>query len=1248
MAAANFSRDVLEMFYGPIEESQGLIAPIRPTIMGEFEIVRNNFDQWLRVWKMQATKNNKDLFKFFQKTKTSFINVCKNEVEALKSVKIQFSLLVKFHMTREEKVEEMEHYFNRMQPVIVNEHNMDTLSPLLNQFIHEVKGEIEAWSERGSGWVMDKIVKAFINVARYQPMRGGSYMELPAKLKNKKAVLNIQIRRDNECLRWAIRAALFPAPRGRNPMRTSSYPTEDGLNFTGIDFPTPVSQIGRLERQNQNLAINVFGWEDGRVIVHRISEKDGEIPRINLMLVKKDENSHYCLVKRLSALLYDQNRHNESKHFCERCLHGYKRRELLERHKPECKGLLKSPTRTEMPKEGENKMAFQNFYKQMKAPYVVYADFECIVKKIHTCEPDNKKSFTVKTEKQEPCGFSYVVVRSDGQTQGPYTYRGEDAVYVFLRYLQEHEKEMREDMANNRPLVMTNEDWQKYRNAAECHICSKSLYKDLYLDSMAVYDPDSGKYSGQSHRKCYHKAVNNRYVPREWRRPKDAIDQWIANTQETCLFCADPLLVPHFKDSVRDHDHMTGKYRGAAHNECNFKLKMNSKTMPIPVIFHNLKGYDGHLLMQAMARVQGEIKCIATNTEKYMSFSLGNLRFIDSLNFLLNSLEKVVDGCDEFPIMERMMPEENKRQLLLKKGVYPYEYMDSFERFGETQLPEKEKFYSSLYDEGITDEEYERAKQVWGTFGCRNLGDYHNLYVATDTLLLADVFENFRKVCQEKYGLDPAHYYSAPGLSWDALLKKTGVELELLTDLDMHLFIERGMRGGISMASKRYAKANNPLVEGYDPAQPTNYITYLDANNLYGWAMTQHLPKSGFHWKRVMPTEEQIMKMRPNSKKGWILEVDLEYPAYLHDAHNDYPLAPEKIKPQQMSEYQRRLMNGLNLAMPGTEKLVLTLEDKEKYVTHYRNLQFYLRQGMRLKKVHRVIKFDQEPSMAPYIMMNTEFRKQAKNNFETDFYKLMNNSVFGKTMENLRNRVDVKIVREWENDKIRKLLSSPSFDRFTIFGNDMAGIHMHKTKLVLNKPVYTGMTILENSKILMYDFFYNQMKARYGHKCGLVYTDTDSLILDIQTEDVYKDMQENSWMYDTSNYPKDSLLYSVENNKALGKMKDECGGRAIKEVVAVRPKMYSVEVGEKNVRKAKGVKKCVIEKEITHEHYKEALFERKQFLHKMKILRSEGHEMYGMRMNKISISPFDTKRWIADGGIHTAAYGHFRLAAAGY
>ena len=204
--------------------------------------------------------------------------------------------------------------------------------------------------------------------------------------------------------------------------------------------------------------------------------------------------------------------------------------------------------------------------------------------------------------------------------------------------------------------------------------------------------------------------VKGKYAPCEIRKTKDAIDKWITINQETCLFCAEPLLVSNFKDSVRDHDHMTGKYRGAAHNECNFKLKLNPKTMPIPVFFHNLKNYDGHLLMQAMARVRGEIKCIPRNTEKYISFSLGNLKFIDSFNFLLSSLENLVKGVDKFPIMKRRFPEENWQRLLMKKGIYPYEYMDSFERFSETRLPDKEKFYSSLSGKGIKDEEYAHAK----------------------------------------------------------------------------------------------------------------------------------------------------------------------------------------------------------------------------------------------------------------------------------------------------------------------------------------------------------------------------------------------------------------------------------------------------------------------------------------------------------------------------------------------------------
>ena len=655
-------------------------------------------------------------------------------------------------------------------------------------------------------------------------------------------------------------------------------------------------------------------------------------------------------------------------------------------------------------------------------------------------------------------------------------------------------------------------------------------------------------------------------------------DKWKAKEKTNCYLCEKPLLQKNYRDAVKDHCHLTGNYRGAAHNNCNLKLRINPKTDQIPVVFHNLRGYDAHHLMQAMANLQKEVKCVANNMEKYITFSVDGLRFIDSLNFLQGSLDSLVKATPK-EALKITSTISNGSDLLYKKGIYPYEYMDSFEKFSETSLPKKEDFYSKLNDEHITEDEYAHAKTVWETFKCKTLGD---LYVKTDVALLADVFENFRKLCLQQYGLDPAHYFTSPGLSWDALLKKTGVELELFTDLEMHMFVERGIRGGISMVSKRYAKANNPLVSDYNPSKPNSYIMYLDANNLYGWAMSKPLPKSGFKWKRVMPTEEEIMNKKENAKKGWILEVDLEYPAELHKEHNSYPLAPEKkiVKKENMSDYQKNLIKELDLKLPNSNKLLLTLEDKNDYVVHYENLKFYLKQGMKLKRVKRALEFEQECWMEPYIRMNTEFRKQAKNDFEKNFYKLMNNSVFGKTMENLRNRVDIKIVRSNEKDKIRKLVASPLYSRHVIFTNDLVGIDMHKSRLLLNKPVYTGMTILDKSKILMYDFFYNHLKKQYGEKCELLYTDTDSLLLKIETEDVYKDIKANENFYDTSDYPKEHPLHSTVNKKVLGKMKDECAGTPILEYVGLRSKMYSIMTEGESIKGIDKIKKDFPETEI--------------------------------------------------------------------
>ena len=268
----------------------------------------------------------------------------------------------------------------------------------------------------------------------------------------------------------------------------------------------------------------------------------------------------------------------------------------------------------------------------------------------------------------------------------------------------------------------------------------------------------------------------------------------------------------------------------------------------------------------------------------------------------------------------------------------------------------------------------------------KNLQYYHNLYNRVDVLLLADVFENFRDICIKNYDLDPAHYYTAPGLAWDAALKVTEVELELLSDMDMLLMVEKGIRGGVSMISNRYGKSNNKYMgDKFVASELSRYIAYLDANNLYGWAMSKLLPTHSFKWMKVSELETWELH-------SCILGVDLEYPRSLHDLHSDYPLAPEQIE-----------VNRIN-------KLIPNLWNKQKYVIHYENLKQYLSLGLKLTHIHRGIKFEESQWLEKYVTLNTELRAVARNEFEKDFFKLMNNSVFGKTMENIRNRVDIKLV----------------------------------------------------------------------------------------------------------------------------------------------------------------------------------------------------------------------------------------------
>ena len=404
--------------------------------------------------------------------------------------------------------------------------------------------------------------------------------------------------------------------------------------------------------------------------------------------------------------------------------------------------------------------------------------------------------------------------------------------------------------------------------------------------------------------------------------------------------------------------------------------------------------------------------------------------------------------------------------------------------------------------------------------------------------------------------------------------------------------------------------------------------------------MSQYLPTGGFRWLDEEEVNDlDVDNIPEDGSKGYILEVDLEYPEELHGAHGQYPLAPEKIlvTDDMLSSYSKRLKNKFDMGSSKVPKLTPNLMDKTKYVVHYRNLQLYLRLGLKLKKIHRVIEFNQAPWMKEYIDFNTLHRQNASNLFEKDFFKLMNNSVFGKTMENLRKRVDVKLVND---ERTRtKLVSQPYFKSMKIFNDHLVAIEMRKKNLTLNKPIYCGLTILDNSKVLMYGFHYNFIKARYGTQATLLFTDTDSLVYEIKTEDIYRDMFQHKELFDLSDYPTDCPFHDETNRKVQGKFKDETASVPIVEFVGLRSKMYPFKTDEHECKKAKGVKKSVVRK-MRHQDYLKTLEKQTRSLARIRAIRSTNHRVASCEISKIGLSSYDDKRYILPDGKATLAIGN--------
>ena len=1015
----------------------------------------------------------------------------------------------------------------------------------------------------GANLIIDKLD---IHIAKVNALTGSSYKPLPDKIKNKKAIINIQ-NNDNKCFLYSVLCGI-KCP-DKNAERVSNYTSRlNELKYKEEDIPMDLNKIMFFEKKN-NLKINVYGCDRGEVIPLYVStNKDrDDLQFIHLFYYDK----HYSYIKHFDRLFGQSGvRHLVCPYCCQFTTNSRDAQNSLENHMKCCV----AGQRVEMPTN--DFISFTHYSNINKCPIRIYADFETYngVSKI----PNSNNGNTIFNTQHKAASFKLLVVSDfhiDGYKQvhnyyiKEYMHKGIDADIKFIHLISLLEefllgKMQQQREANYNTKIMSAEDKRKHYSSTQCWIC-----------------------------KCCYTKENKKVI---------------------------------------HHNHDTGLYHSTICNNCNIQIK---DKWDIPVMFHNLN-YDKNVFFKSLVHMRDKIQnvsILADNSQSYKAFSINKMKFIDTMRFMNSSLAELIKNLPKDCMhLLRDLVDDDKFKYIKQKGYFPYEWFDCIDKlkFPITEL-KREHFDNQLTLSKLDDSEWEYIQELIVSNNMHTFEDFHDFYLHIDVNGLADVFESFRNTSLEYYKLEPCYYVGTPSYAWDAMLLKDNIKLELIKDIDMYLLLEEGIRGGQSVIFKKHSKANNKYLDDFDENQPSNYIVYLDANNLYGEAMSHKLPMNDFKWDDSMTYDKIMAYDEDKCDVGSILKVSLRYPEHLQDRHNDYPLAPEKLK------------------MGVSQKLCGTFYDKKEYVVHIKTLKFYLEQGMILDQIHRCISFKQSAWLKGWIQKNTEYRKSSKNDFEKDYFKLMNNAVFGKTMENVRGRMDVKCA--FDEEYFKKYTSKPNFNTADYIDLSYDGtkyfmlMMIDKKKVKLDKPIYAGFTILDLSKLHMFNFHYTIMKPKYNDKIQLLMTDTDSLVYEVQTDDIYKDMYEMKEHFDLSGYSKTNPIYDNTNNKEIGKFKDETGDKIIKEFVGVRPKCYSfITDDNKESKKLKGITKCVVKKSITFEHYKKCVFNQLNDTDKyvdVNNIRTKNFSNYSLTQKKKALDNNDDKRvWL---GVASLAYGHYKL-----
>jgi hypothetical protein len=985
-------------------------------------------------------------------------------------------------------------------------------------------------------------------------VKGGNWIKLPSPFNYGGSLVNIK-NKDEKCFMWSVLACMNLSVNSDKPSKYKEF--ANNYDFSMLNYPVSLNDIDNFSKGNK-IFITVFellhNEESNKFTLDIIFKSNGNIDEYKADIKLLLYKNHYVCVRKLNLLLKKVNNIKYNIYPCEYCDECFfYREEALDRHILVCSA-FNNVKLFKVPTRNENQVFFKNHFKSLKVGIKIYADFEVVLQKYEKEENDQiDKEKTFYLSKHVPCAVGCCTIIEWSNFINEFYYSGLDCVDKYIDYLFEMCR-----MIKERYILITSlshKDIKVLINSnIKCVYCNKNIDKSY---------------------------VNGRLI----------------ENYETIL----PM-----------------------HSACC--LRYYKSFLIVPVLFHNLKGYDSHLFIDKLASRSVYVNAIPISKEKYISFSCVinveginvELRFLDSLAFLSGSLASNANNLTSYKYIgsnNSNLPMDSIKNLN-SKLPFPYEYISSFEKLFEQELPcDEDSWYSSLTGEKQSMNIIQEAIRTFKERGCMNILDYMMLYLRMDVLLLAEIFESFRSNAFEEYGLDPLHYYTTPGLAWDSALKKSGVVLDLLmTKEQINFFTQPGtIRGGISTAGElKYSGDVND-----------DCIMYYDVTNLYGYAMTKKLPVGNFEFEYfneltscsmeiLIKTSNIISNYNEDDEIGYIFEVDLDYPLNLAERHNALPFMVERYN----------------------EKLIPIIRDKYNYRCHICILKQAIEEGLILRRVHKIIKFKQSAFLNEYIMSNTLKRASTVDANKRNFYKLMNNAVYGKTIENILNRSKFNLMtsktfseRMKKRQYVCKVISSYSISP------NLVVVEEKKLPPVFNKPVYLGFSILEISKRHMYFLLYKVIKPKF-EGCKLMYMDTDSLIIKMNFNISKLDYRGVEKYFDLSGYKND--LHNSTNKGILGTLKDEYPTNPIKKFICIKSKCYAM-IHENGVfsQKNKGISNSACES-LTFESYKEVLEAEYKNEHKrietdMVMFKVEDHKINTVLVRKVALSSIDEKRVVVQG-----------------